>query len=272
MLTFHIEPIRRIAIYQEVIARLESVIAENGLQPGDQLPSDRQLAEQLGVSRASVRMALKVLESYGRVTAQQGSGTFVANPAQNATIATLTAGLPYDENFVMQLAPLRNAIDVAIAEAAWPHRTPKNMALVWDTIQARGKLMDEDKEGGDLIVSFERALGVICGNELLRRMQSLVHQIWVEAWVKIGKAPGDKHLFHKEHIALYHCMRRGDQAKFRTLLEAHLDAERLRKSFAADAPSKERGPPERAKLESLNEAKSDPKRVRTVRRRRQPTV
>jgi GntR family transcriptional repressor for pyruvate dehydrogenase complex len=237
MLTFHLEPIRRIAIYQEVIARLESFIAENGLQPGDQLPSDRQLSEQLGVSRASVRMALKVLESYGRVTAQQGSGTFVANPAQNATIASLTAGMPYDRDFLMQLAPLRNAIDIAIAEAAWPHRTPKNMALVWDTIQARGRLMDEDKEGGDLIVSFERALGMICGNELLRRMQSLIHQIWVEAWVKIGKAPGDKHLFHKEHIALYHCMRRGELTKFRKMLAAHLDIGRLRASFETDTPA-----------------------------------
>jgi GntR family transcriptional repressor for pyruvate dehydrogenase complex len=234
--TFHLEPIRRIAIYQEVIARLESFIAENGLQSGDQLPSDRQLSEQLGVSRASVRMALKVMESYGRVTAQQGSGTYVSNPAQNATIASLTAGLPYDRDFVMQLAPLRNAIDVAIAEAAWSHRTPENMALVWDTIQARADLMDEDNEGGDLIVSFERALGVICGNELLRRMQSLIHQIWVEAWVKIGKAPGDKHLFHQEHIELYNCMRRGELLKFRKLLAAHLDMGRLRKSFEADTP------------------------------------
>jgi GntR family transcriptional repressor for pyruvate dehydrogenase complex len=236
MLTFHLEPIRRIAIYQEVIERLEGLITANELQPGDQLPSDRQLSEQLGVSRASVRMALKVLESYGRVTAQQGSGTFVSNPAQNSTIANLTRGLPYNREFVLQLAPLRNAIDIAVFEAAWPHRTAKNLALVWDTIQARGRLMGEDSERGDLIVSFERALGAICENELLRRMQSLIHQIWVEAWVKIGKAPGDKHLFHKEHIALFHCMRRGDLPKFRTLFAAHLDIGRLRKSFENDSP------------------------------------
>lgn len=234
MSTFHLEPIRRIAIYQEVIERLEGLIAKHGLQPGDQLPSDRQLSEQLGVSRASVRMALKVLESYGRVTAQQGSGTFVSNPAQDAAIASLTRGLPYDRAFIMQLAPLRNAVDLAVGEAAWPHRTAKNLALVWDTIQARGNLMADDEDRGDLIVSFERALGAICQNELLRRTQSLVHQIWVEAWVKIGQAPGDKMLFHDEHIALYECMRAGDLPKFRKLFEAHLDIERLRRSFDAD--------------------------------------
>jgi GntR family transcriptional repressor for pyruvate dehydrogenase complex len=146
--SFHLEPIQRIAIYQEVIERLEKVIAANGLQPGDQLPSDRQLSEQLGVSRASVRMALKVLESYGRVTAQQGSGTFVSNPAQDTTIASLTRGLPYNREFILQLAPLRNAIDLAIGEAAWPHRTSKNLALVWDTIQARSELIGEDDERG----------------------------------------------------------------------------------------------------------------------------
>jgi GntR family transcriptional repressor for pyruvate dehydrogenase complex len=231
MPTFHLEPIRRIAIYQEVIERLENLIVTNGLQPGDQLPSDRQLSEQLGVSRASVRMALKVLESYGRVTAQQGSGTFVSNPAQDTTIASLTRGLPYNRDFILKLAPLRNAIDMAVGEEAWPHRTAKNLAHVWDTIQARGKLMREDDERGDLIVSFERALGAICQNELLRRMQSLIHQIWVEAWVKIGKAPGDKMLFHEEHIGLFDCMRRDDIVNFRKLFTAHLDIERLRNSF-----------------------------------------
>jgi GntR family transcriptional repressor for pyruvate dehydrogenase complex len=233
--SFHLEPIQRIAIYQEVIERLEKVIAANGLQPGDQLPSDRQLSEQLGVSRASVRMALKVLESYGRVTAQQGSGTFVSNPAQDTTIASLTRGLPYNREFILQLAPLRNAIDLAIGEAAWPHRTSKNLALVWDTIQARSELIGEDDERGDLIVSFERALGVICQNELLRRMQSLVHQIWVQAWVKIGKAPGDASLFHQEHIALYQFMRDGDKQKFQQMFEAHLDIGRLRRSFDDDS-------------------------------------
>lgn len=237
MSKFHLEPIRRIAIYQEVIERLEGLISANSLQPGDQLPSDRQLSEQLGVSRASVRMALKVLESYGRVTSHQGSGTFVSNPAQDTTIASLTRGLTYDREFILQLAPLRNAIDIAVGEAAWPHRTAKNLALIWDTIQARSKLIGEDEDRGDLIVSFERALGEICHNELLRRTQSLVHQMWVEAWVKIGKAPGDAMLFHDEHIAIFKCMKAGDLDKFRKLFEAHLDIGRLRQSFEDDFKS-----------------------------------
>lgn len=60
--------------FEEVLARIEERIAADGLTVGDRLPGERQLAEQLGVGRSSVREALRVLETLGVVSSQVGRG------------------------------------------------------------------------------------------------------------------------------------------------------------------------------------------------------
>jgi DNA-binding GntR family transcriptional regulator len=78
-------------------------------------------------------------------------------------------------------------------------------------------------EEGSLDFSFEAALGAICGNDFLKRMQSLVHETWIHVWVKVGKLPGDKHLLHDEHLGVSAHFRRGDLAGAKRLFAKHLD-------------------------------------------------
>lgn len=67
-------PDARPRAFEEVLARIEERIAADGLTVGDRLPGERQLAEQLGVGRSSVREALRVLETLGVVASQAGRG------------------------------------------------------------------------------------------------------------------------------------------------------------------------------------------------------
>lgn len=67
-------------LYEEVIDRVERLILENGLGPGDKLPSQDQLSQLTGVSLITVRRALEELERAGRVRRHQGLGTFLASP------------------------------------------------------------------------------------------------------------------------------------------------------------------------------------------------
>ncbi|WP_157252677.1 FadR/GntR family transcriptional regulator [Nonomuraea typhae] len=67
-------PVKRTRAFEDVLAQIEQRIAEDGLAPGDRLPGERQLAEQLQVGRSSVREALRVLETLGVVTSQAGRG------------------------------------------------------------------------------------------------------------------------------------------------------------------------------------------------------
>jgi GntR family transcriptional regulator, transcriptional repressor for pyruvate dehydrogenase complex len=74
--------IERIAVSKSAVDRVQALIREQGLLPGDALPAQRQLAQSLGVSRGSLREALSTLEAQGSVVVRPARGVFVAEPAQ----------------------------------------------------------------------------------------------------------------------------------------------------------------------------------------------
>ena len=76
-MTIVLEPIRPKKISEEIVEQIKNLIAKGELKPGDRIPSERDLATMLGVSRPSVREAIMVLEATGFVESRQGGGTFV---------------------------------------------------------------------------------------------------------------------------------------------------------------------------------------------------
>ncbi len=76
-MTIVFEPIRPKKISEEIVDQIKQLIARGDLGPGERIPSERELATLLGVSRPSVREALMVLEAMGFIESRQGGGTFV---------------------------------------------------------------------------------------------------------------------------------------------------------------------------------------------------
>jgi len=89
-----LEPVRRTKVYEEVADRIRRLIAEGRLKAGDRLPPERELAERFGVSRTSVRDAIRALEMIGLLEPRQGDGTVVLD---------LSPGLPEDWSLSMSL-------------------------------------------------------------------------------------------------------------------------------------------------------------------------
>src|SRR2546428_371248 len=67
-------PVRKLRTHEEVVAQIEGYIIDGRLRPGDRLPGERQLAEDFSVSRASIREALRVLESMHVLRIRTGTG------------------------------------------------------------------------------------------------------------------------------------------------------------------------------------------------------
>ena len=104
--------------FEDVIAQIERRIVEDGLTVGDRLPAERQLAEQLGVGRSSVREAMRVLETLGVVSSQVGRGpdagaVLTSRPAtrRSPTCSGCTSGLASLE--------LREVIDTRLMIERW---------------------------------------------------------------------------------------------------------------------------------------------------------
>ena len=74
------EPVRKKSLYLKISDSIYSYIQVNGLQPGEKLPSEREMSAMLETSRNSVREGLRILEDRGLIEVKTGKGVFVKNP------------------------------------------------------------------------------------------------------------------------------------------------------------------------------------------------
>ncbi|MEA2319753.1 MAG: GntR family transcriptional regulator, transcriptional repressor for pyruvate dehydrogenase complex [Solirubrobacteraceae bacterium] len=114
----------RAPLVEKVVAQLEAVLATDEFSTGDRLPTEREMAAQFGVSRATVREALQELELKGRIERVQGRGTTVAAVSDSdAPGSGLLARLPPEERRVAELMDFRHAIEPVIASRAARYAT-----------------------------------------------------------------------------------------------------------------------------------------------------
>jgi GntR family transcriptional repressor for pyruvate dehydrogenase complex len=113
---------------QKVVADLEALLATDQLRAGDRLPTEREMAAQFGVSRATIREALQELELKGRIERVQGRGTtVVAATDRDAPGGALLARLPPEDRRVAELMDFRHAVEPVIARRAARYATAADM-------------------------------------------------------------------------------------------------------------------------------------------------
>lgn len=202
-------PIKRIDVFRSVLEQLEGMV-DGGLQIGARLPSDRDLASSLGVSRPLVRQALKVLEGLGKVETKPGSGTYVTGGSHHAT-ENLLLTIPAEERSLEMLLPARRAIEIEIIRLAFENKNAENLATLENCLQASAPSAqhgEHSTEGLDL--RFEKCLGQISGNIALQKLQNAVHESWVQTEVSLGLVPSNSEALHAEHAAILDRYRAGD--------------------------------------------------------------
>ncbi len=219
---FEIVPIKRVDVYESVLAQLNALITESGMEPGDRLPPERELVEKLGVSRVSVREALRALESMGKIEIRPNAGSFLVHPNGNALVNQLRAVAPVDRAFLGHLIEVRAAVEDRVV-ALVADRSGADLSVIRDVLERSEAGLRESGEPGSLDLSFEAALAREAGNPLLAEMRRSVHHLWVEAWSECRISPGDWRQFHAEHHEILEALEVGDGELARRLMAEHVD-------------------------------------------------
>lgn len=219
---YRVVPIERPDLFKEVLARIRQLIRDANLSPGDQLPSERELAAIFGVSRPTVRQALRVLDNLGDLEIRHGSGTYVRARSHEELSHLLFGDLPFDAQLLKDLIPVRTMVDTKALELMAEHCTAKDKERLWDIVnQERKELRESDQ--GSLDLKLEATFAQISQNRLLQRLQAIVHDAWTEAWSQIGVTPGLKAEFHKEHVEILEAIDNDHWIKALDLLHRHID-------------------------------------------------
>ncbi len=114
------EVVRKNKVYEEVAKQIERLILKK-LKPGDKLPSERELAEMLQVSRSSIRDAIRSLELMGLVEPRQGAGTIVRETSRGAKISPFASALERRREQVTELLDFRKMLEPPLAARAATH-------------------------------------------------------------------------------------------------------------------------------------------------------
>lgn len=176
---FTMIPIKRTDVFQTIIQHITNLLDSKQIKPGERLPSERELAEMLNVSRTSVRQALKVLESSGRIETRVGSGTFLTEPpavslSDTHSLSKLIEG-GVTKEFLRNLIVARTSIERAIFEDyAWrANKTGINqLRELIEFNREKFSRQDCDDDDSALDLSFEKKVAQLGGNPILINMMN----------------------------------------------------------------------------------------------------
>jgi GntR family transcriptional regulator, transcriptional repressor for pyruvate dehydrogenase complex len=210
--------------YEQIVRHIREAISTGELRAGDKLPPEPELAHQFGVSRPTVREALKVLEALNVLESSTGprGGTFVKQLDSLAVAKHLKESLTLllDVNGVTleELYEARDAIEIRTARRAAERRTDADL-------EALSRIIEEDNlKDSDIIISdisFHRAVAGASKNRMLSLFISSIHMI-VRSLAERCIMPEAKQISQRQHQAIYQAILQQDGSLAEERMREHM--------------------------------------------------
>lgn len=164
--------VRRMRIHEDIAAQIRRQLVAGRLGPGDQLPSERELSEKFRVSRASVREALRTLESAGLVRIRSGDGTYVAS-----SLETLRAGgalAIVREDALRDVFQTRRILEPEIAALAASGASEPELVRLEALLQDQARDIELGGTGMESDTAFHALLATSTKNQLLVKLNAFI--------------------------------------------------------------------------------------------------
>jgi GntR family transcriptional regulator, transcriptional repressor for pyruvate dehydrogenase complex len=215
--------VRTSRLYEQIVQQVEESIHKGALKPGNQLPPERELAHQFGVSRTAVREAVKALREKGLVEAYPGRGTFVTDGTSHAIRQSLDRmiriGQPEGSTY---LAEVREILEPEIAALAATRADAEDLASMHEAVS----IMDKAKRDSDAFIEadldFHLALAEAAGNPLILTLIDSIVGLLREQRLRIFQVEGGPERGQYHHKKIMEAIERHDSLGAREAMKAHL--------------------------------------------------
>jgi DNA-binding FadR family transcriptional regulator len=227
-------PVRSARASIEVAAQLRAAILSGAYRSGDRLPTERELVRQFGVSRVTVRDALRTLEAGGLIRVRIGGqgGPYVAHPDVAVLSANLGNQLGLSGCTFPELAEARLALETTAARLAAERAEPEDLAMLENALQ-------EAPEVGSAVASldFHEAVAQASRNRALWMMFAATRALIQEAFDELhARQPDMADSGWRAHHALLEAISARDGERAGRLMREHLAEFQERAERAGPAP------------------------------------
>jgi GntR family transcriptional repressor for pyruvate dehydrogenase complex len=237
-------PIRQARASGEIVSQIERAIFAAELSPGDRLQSERELAEQFGVSRITVRDALRVLEARGLIRVKVGAmgGAFVADANTDRVAESISTLIKLKRMTLSELAEARKIVEAATAELAAQRADAAAVSRLQQNVVRARPLLREPITHADASMDFHVELARAAGNEVLYATVEAYRELLVPS-IRDLRDEKSGRATQKAHEELVEAVRRHDSEGAREVMILHLsDFEKRLRRRLAERPDAQRSP------------------------------
>ncbi|TWF79604.1 GntR family transcriptional regulator [Pseudonocardia hierapolitana] len=212
------------AVTDEAIGKIKEMIRSGELGPGDRLPPEKELSEALGLSRSSLREAVKALEIIRVLDVRRGDGTYVTSLTPDTLLDAMSFVVDiHQDSSLLELFEVRRILEPAAASMAAARVAPPDVEELRDLLAALG-----DSPTVDELVAhdqvFHRRIAELAGNTYLTSLLDTLSSSTLRARIWRGLSEeGSTERSLTEHRMIIDALARGDAALVAARATVHID-------------------------------------------------
>jgi GntR family transcriptional regulator, transcriptional repressor for pyruvate dehydrogenase complex len=218
-----ITPIKKTRVAEEVADRIRVLMLDGTLPAGEPLPSERHLAERFGVSRGSIRDALRTLETIGLLETRHGQGTFPHELSVERLVAPLASVMAYRSDLQDELLDVRRMFEPAVARVAAQRATEEDLADLQRILETQRQKL---KTGQSAIVedtAFHAILARSTRNRVVMSIMATLNDLLVDSRTQSLQQKGRPARSIDGHEAVVAALRRQDAEGASQAMYTHID-------------------------------------------------
>jgi GntR family transcriptional repressor for pyruvate dehydrogenase complex len=215
--------VRSSRLYEQIVQQVEESIQKGTLKPGNQLPPERELAQQFGVSRTAVREAVKALREKGLVEAYPGRGTFIMDgasyPIRLSLDRMMKLGHAEGSGY---LAEVRGILEPEIAALAATRAGEEDLAAMREAVAVMNDAKKDPEAFIEADLDFHLALAEAAANPLILSLIDSIVGLLREQRMRIFQVEGGPERGQYHHKRVLEAIEHRDPAGAREAMKAHL--------------------------------------------------
>lgn len=229
------KPIKKGRLADIVVERLNARISSGELKSGERLPTERALAESMGVSRTVIREAIRIMVDNNVLELQDGC-SYVRQLSFDEIVSNISKTVNPDEISMIEIMEVRSVLENYIVKKAVENITEEQIVELQNGIDKMAKLMTEGGNGSTLESAFHRGLAEATDNSALKSIyvlcEDLLNSTLHETW-RVAKKIGRPNTAVADHQAILDAVHARDINRAEILMQAHMDyaCENLRKLY-----------------------------------------
>ncbi len=207
----------------EIARRLVDYLLSGQVAPGERIPSERQLAQDLGVGRSAVREAIKSLALLGLVEVRQGDGTYLWRIDTGLPIQKIEWGLLLGVKRTHDLVEARRHLELVVAGLAAERRDEAAVLILRELFAEMEAAASDPDRFVNADVAFHLRIAEATGNEVLFRMMSSISELLRDWIARVMRVEANFRPSLAEHQAVLAAIVAGDADAARSAMLAHMD-------------------------------------------------